>query len=170
MFKEAPAPTVEQLAKIVKLEESAARQLRQQEESFDRCDTDGFLSQWASQIGAEKDRKDIAILKNGGCATFPVLCDADGEVVATKIYVFENTFAGYGYTESWRVDPVKYGRKWVPVAGYSGKSRVQKQLNLHQEYRWFPAYAKITTAHGAKNTGLGGCANAFVGTFKKDED
>lgn len=170
MFKNAPAPTAEMLAKIEELEASAKRQLEAKEASFERCDTDGFLSQWASGIGADKDRASIQILKQGGCATFPVLCDAEGNVIATKIWVFENTFAGYGYTKSWKVDAVKYGRKWVPVSGYSGKSRVQKQLGLHEEFRWFPAYAKITTPLGAKSTGLGGCANAYVGTFKKDEE
>lgn len=170
MFKEAPAPTPEMLKEIERLEESAKRQMEQKEESFQRSDTDGFLSQWASGIGAEKDRASIRILKNGGCAPFRVLCDAEGNVIATKEYVFANTFAGYGVTRSWKVDPAKYGRKWVPVAGYSGKSRVQKQLGLHEEERWFPAYAKITVPHGAKSTGLAGCANAYVATFKKDEE
>lgn len=166
MFKEAPAPTAEMLAKIEELEASAKRQMEAKEESFERCDTDGFLSQWASGIGAERDRREIQILKQGGCATFPVLCDSEGNVIATKIYTFPDQYRGHGFVDRWKIDEAKYGKKWIPTGE---KSRVQKQLGLHEEYRWFPAYAKIAVPRGAKSTGLGGCANAYVGTFKKDE-
>lgn len=165
-----PAPTADQLAEIERLEQSARDQRRRSQESFDRCDTDGFLSQWANDIGAELNRKKADILRNGGCALFPVLCDADGTVVADRVYRFTNTFAGYGTVRRWKLPEdlaAKCGRKWIPAAAIS-KSRVQTKLGLHEEDRWMPAYAAITTG-GRHDRGLSGCANAFVGVFRQGE-
>jgi hypothetical protein len=175
-LKDKPAPTAEQLAAIAKLEEKAEDSRRRAEESFQRCDTDGFLSQWALNIGADLDREKANLLRDGGHAQFPVLCDEAGNVLAHKVYKFADRFA----PDQWNAPTVKKwrlpddeiakrgGRKWIPVAGIRA-SRVQKALGLHEEHRWFPAIAKITTG-GRKSTGLGGCANAFVAVFKQGEE
>jgi len=171
---QAPAPSPEHLAEIARLEANAQDQRRRSQESFDRCDTDGFLSQWANDIGAELNARKAELLRNGGYARFRVLCDAAGNVVADRIHEFADRYApewSNATVKRWRLPDdlaAKHGRKWVPVAGYSGKSRVQKKLELHEEDRWFRAYAKITTPRGAKSTGLAGCANAYVGTFRAD--
>lgn len=160
--KRAPKPSAAQLAEIERLEASAKRALEKEEESFQRCDTDGFLSQWALNIGAQRDRRQIEVLRNGGYARFPVLCDAEGNVLCERIHRFANQFAGYGYVEKWRLpDEVaaRLGRQWIPVASWRGKSRVQKQLGLREEDRWFPARAAIM----GSGTGLSGCASAYVG-------
>jgi hypothetical protein len=161
MLKEAPAPTEAQLAAINKFEEDAKECLRRVEESWERSDTDGFLSQWANDITARLDRQKIEILKNGGYAQFPVLCDEEGNVICYKIYTFQDKFS-YSYNRFWKVDKEKYGRRWIPIGK---KSRIQKQLKLHEETRWMPAYAYI----GGSGTGLSGCANAFV-TYGIKED
>lgn len=175
MFKEAPTPTAEQLAEIERLENERKRALARQEESFQRSDTDGFLSQWADGMTADKNQKTIQILKNGGCARFPVLCDADGNVVASKVYRFPDRNRPDQWNNPmvsrWRLPDelaAKVGRKWIPTC-YINESRVQKKLGFHEEDRWFPAVAKITTG-GRKATGLSGCANAFVAVFKKGEE
>lgn len=175
-YTEAPKPTAEQLARIEALKADAQRQREAKEESFQRCDTDGFVSQWALGIGAEKRDAEAKLLANGGCARFPVLCDADGNVIATKVHKFHDKFRPDQWNapmkEMWRLPDElaeKHGRKWVPCAGYSGKSRIQKQLGLHEEDRWFPAHAKITTG-GRKATGFSGMANAFVAVFKGAEE
>ncbi len=169
MFKEKPEPTPAQIQRAEELEKSAEFRRQKSIESFERSDTDGFLTQWAHDMGADKDRENAKILRNGGCATFPVLCDKDGNVLAHKIYTFANKHAGYGVVKRWRIPDDKisvYGRKWVPVGS---TSRVQKQLELREEMWWFPAVAKIGVPEGAKNTGLGGCANAHVRTIKKED-
>jgi hypothetical protein len=172
---EAPAPSAEQLAEIAKLDSEGRRALEMKEESFQRCDTDGFLSQWAHGITADLNREKVKLLKTGGYHQFPVLCDADGNVVASKVYRFADTFRPDQWNapkvRRWRLPDdlaAKAGRKWIPVAGYKA-SRVQKQLGFHEELRWFPAIAKITTG-GRKSTGLSGCANAFVAVFKVGEE
>lgn len=174
-LNEAPKPTTEQLAKIEYLEKQISRQRQSAADSFERCDTDGFVSQWASQIGADKNRKEIDLLKNGGYAQFPVLCDAEGNVLATKIYRFPDKYRPDQWNapekEMWRLpDNVaeKLGRKWVPAC-YINPSRIQKKLGLHEESRWFPAHAEITTG-GRKNTGLSGMANAYVAVFKGEKE
>lgn len=169
---EAPKPTGAQLAEIKRLEANTQQSRKLAEESFQRSDTDGFLSQWAHNIGADLDRAKIDILKNGGYARFPVLCDEAGNVVADRLYTFPNQFASWRTVQKWKLPnelAERHGRRWVPRASYRGKSRIQKQLGLHEDERWFPAFAKITTG-GRKSTGLSGCANAFVGTFKVGED
>jgi hypothetical protein len=169
MLTTAPAPTAAQLAKIAELEARATRAVEAERESFDRCDTDGFLSQWSHSMTRDLAQANARILENGGHAPFPVLCDASGEVLATVVFTFENPHPrGWGIQcrDMWRLGDAlaeKHGRKWVPCG--SG-SRVQKQLGLHEETRWFPAFAKLTVGRGQRSTGLGGCANAFVATFR----
>lgn len=173
-YTEAPKPTAAQLEAIEKLRNEAQRDRERAEESFQRCDIDGFVSQWASQIGAQKRDQQAKVLENGGCSEFSVLCDETGKVIATKVYAFDDKFR----PDQWNA-PKKYmwrlpdemveqaGRKWVPCANYKS-SRIQKQLKLHEEMRWFPAVAIITTG-GRKATGFGGMANAFVTVVKKTE-
>ena len=64
-------------------EQARAKELRA-EESFQSCDTDGFLSQWASRLGADFDREKAKILEKGG-AVFPALFDLEGNLVKAKL-------------------------------------------------------------------------------------
>ena len=82
--------TVEQLREQAKMKNASA------EESFDRCDTDGFLSQWASRLGADFDMMKADILERGG-AVFPALFDLEGNIVKAKL-----------------ID-TKYGKSWAIV-------------------------------------------------------
>lgn len=52
--------------------------------SFDRCDTDGALSQWSSTLNAQKARLLADIVDAGGVAKFPALFTLDGEYVPAK--------------------------------------------------------------------------------------
>lgn len=170
-LNEAPQASPAQLKEVERLETEAKDAKRREEESFERCDTDGFLSQWANSMTASLNRRKIEILKNGGYARFDVLVHAEtGWVIATKDYYFPNKFKPWTENHVWRVED-KYldltnGRKWIPCGR---TSKVQKSFALTEEKRWFKAHAKLTVARGAKSTGLSGCANAFVGVFKGDE-
>jgi len=66
------------------LREQAKAKVARAEESFERCDTDGFLSQWASRLGADFDLKKAEILEKGG-AIFPALFDLEGNLVKAKL-------------------------------------------------------------------------------------
>ena len=58
---------------------------RRKQESWDRSDTDGFLSQWASDLGAQEARMNAQIADRGGVWDFPILQDSDGNKVAAKL-------------------------------------------------------------------------------------
>lgn len=68
-----------------KLRAEAAAAEQRAADSFERCDTDGFLSQWASGITAEQKRKQAAIEDNGGVWNHPALFDLDGKRVRAKL-------------------------------------------------------------------------------------
>lgn len=161
-FDAPPAPTEEMLIEAKKLRDNASRSIERGKESFQRSDTDGFLSQWSHGISAELHSRNAEILEGGGCLEFPVLV-YNGEVIATKVYTFQNKHASWKTVSSWKIPDhlvEKIGRKWIPVGE---NSRIQKKLGLRQETRWFPAVAYITSS----GTGLSGCATAFVSTKKK---
>jgi hypothetical protein len=65
--------------------ESAAAKEAEAAASFERCDTDGFLSQWALGIGAAKDRMEADLLEAGGVHEFPALFDLQGNWVRAKL-------------------------------------------------------------------------------------
>lgn len=68
------------------LRASAAAHDQEAYDSFERCDTDGFLSQWASGLTAQLERRKADILDAGGVAEFPALFDVEtGERVAAKL-------------------------------------------------------------------------------------
>lgn len=66
------------------LREQAAEHERRREESWQRSDTDGFLSQWASGLSAQLARRKADIVEAGGKAEFRVIFDSDGNLVPSK--------------------------------------------------------------------------------------
>lgn len=54
-------------------------------ESFDRCDTDGFLTQWAHDVNARKYDLAAVLADNNGEAEFDALFDLDGNIVPAAI-------------------------------------------------------------------------------------
>jgi hypothetical protein len=135
------------------LRQMAADSEQRSRESWERSDTDGFLSQWANDISARMYRLQAEIADAGGKSTFTGLYYGDRRVKAKKI----ETRFGW----CWLLDGAEaaiFGRKFIPIAPYEGVSRVQKNLGLHEALELAPAKAKI----GGSGTGLSGCANAFV--------
>jgi len=164
MLKEHPAPTAAQLAKIEQLEQEAKDALRRQEESWERSDTDGFLSQWANGMTASLNRRKIEVLRCGGYAQFWVLVhEATGTVIATESVTFSLRDQPWIKNTKWRVEDehlhLTNGRKWIPVQRGDKPGRIAKSFGLVEDQRWFRAEAKIM----GSGTGLSGCANAFVG-------
>ena len=139
--------------------EEAAKHIANREESFQRSDTDGFLSQWASGLNASLALAKAEIAENGGYAQFTVLVNEKDEIVADRSY--EGKFGN----DSWLVfrelqDDL--GRAFIPTGA---KSRIQKNLGLKEKKVWAKAFAKIT----GKGYGLSG--TAWVATFPiRDEN
>lgn len=162
MLKEHPAPTEAQLKQIEGLEQEAKDALRRQEESWERSDTDGFLSQWANGMTASLNRRKIEVLKAGGYAQFWVLCHGD-TVISSESVTFSLHDQPWIKTTKWKVENehlhITNGRKWIPVQRGDKPGRIAKSFGLHEEQRWFKAEARIM----GSGTGLSGCANAYVG-------
>ena len=82
-------------------------------ESFDRCDTDGALSQWASQITVRQYQQQATLAENDYMWTFETLVDSDGNLVPCREI---NTRYGvsYGVYATYE-DAIKCGEiiKWV---------------------------------------------------------
>ena len=86
--------------------EEAARTARQDvQTSFDRSDTDGFVSQWASGVTAQQHELEAEVLARGGTWDFPVLT-RDGALVPARII------------------ETKFGAKW---AVFASAADAQKQ-------------------------------------------
>jgi hypothetical protein len=54
---------------------------RRSQESFERSDTDGFLSQWAADVTAQLYRVCADVAERGGRWEFTVLADAQGNPI-----------------------------------------------------------------------------------------
>ena len=116
---------------------AAAADCRQREaDSFERSDTDGFMSQWASNVMAQVNEIKAEIVENGNMGIFRGLYDGNRRVMAK---VIDTKFGA-----SWLLsdeESSKYGRKFLPIGS---NSRVQKQLGLRERMEKAPAW--VTTA------------------------
>jgi len=146
-------------AEALRLREGAKTSQQKEEESFQRSDTDGFLSQWAHGIGARLDNARAEILESGGTAEFSRLFEDDREVPCREIE------GRWGW--SWMLldddDVAKFGRKFIPRGS---KSRVQKQLGLCEKLVSKRAWAKIHSS----GSGLASCASATIAVFPCDQE
>lgn len=140
------------------LRESAAADEAEAAASFERCDTDGFLSQWASGMTARLKRLEADIRERGGVAEFPALF-RDGALVPAVII------------------ETKYGAKWgvfASAADANGRGRVVEWVPVGPK-----AYAKRGYTIGlverpakasvlGSGRGLSGAASAYVGPVPTD--
>lgn len=144
------------------LREMAARSRQAARDSFDRCDTDGFLSQWASDITAQQLERQAHIAEAGGRAQFTGLYQGKRRVAAKMV---SSQFMGRTRS-SWLLrddEAARFGRKWVPVGL---RSRVQGKLGLTERQEWAPAVAYL----GGNGRGLAGCASAFVAAKRTGDE
>lgn len=71
--------------KVAALRAKAAKSAKQGQESYERSDTDGFASQWASGLAAQEALMKANLEENAGKAEFPALFDKDGNMVPAKL-------------------------------------------------------------------------------------
>jgi len=121
-------------------------------ESFERCDTDGFVSQWADGLTAALQDTRADITEAGGLAEFAGLYEGDRRVRARVI--------GTKYGYCWLLDAAeaeRFGRKFVPTGK---RSRIQKEKGLREARELAPAWAALD----GRGTGLSG--SVWVSTFR----
>jgi len=149
-------------------QEQAYGKRKAKRDSFERCDTDGFVSQWASGIGAAQWELKAAVVRDGGYAPFQVLVDSDGVVVSCRNFTND-------YGTAWLVrdeHQARIGRTFIPAdgshrEGSRRRSRIQKNLGLRQELRDARAWVCIA---GGGGRGLSGAASCYADTFPLRDD
>lgn len=91
-------------------------------ESFERCDTDGFMSQWAAgQTAGLADAK-ARLAEQGWKSEFPALFDLDGRLVPAKLIDTQ-------FGESWAlIDPENPKGRFL---GFVNPSKARKASTRH---------------------------------------
>jgi hypothetical protein len=139
------------------LRESAAAKDQQAADSWERCDTDGFVSQWANNINASLDRRKADLIDEGKLARFKGLYDGDRRVKAKQI---ETKFGFAWLLHDDEADLIaRRGKKFLPTGK---RSRILKKLGLSERTELAPAWACLT----GSGSGLSGCASVHVATFR----
>ena len=143
---------------------AARAQLQEKEDSFQRCDTDGFLSQWASGLNAELNMRKAQITEAGMKAEFPGLWEGDRRVKARIIHTTHPR--GWGEQSSWLLHEdeadliARRGKKFIPTAWDNSPRSTLVKLGLRQRTELAPAWAKMD----GRGTGLSG--QAWVANFR----
>jgi hypothetical protein len=139
------------LAKAAQHDQDAA-------DSFERCDTDGFLSQWGSQQMGALERRQADIAAAGGVWTFSrlQLVTAAGE--ATDARLVETR-----YGAKWRLDSTD---QWLPVQPKRESTLAKHGYREVTETEVAPAKAIHWAPAGAR--GLSGATSVQVIIFRTD--
>jgi hypothetical protein len=132
---------------------------RREQESFDRCDTDGFLSQWASSMTARLYSLAADVAEQGGMWPFRTLADADGKPI-----------------DGAREVRTRYGWAWVLPDGTwfnPSKARSDERADANNRAKGFtfvhvdrPAVVALSDGGG---TGLSGAASCYPVVLPKRE-
>jgi hypothetical protein len=86
-------------------------------DSFDRCDTDGFLSQWANDQTARVYEAAASLAENGWVAEMPALFDLDGNLLDAR------PVSGR-YGTSWMITEADGSRRFV---GFSHAAKAARR-------------------------------------------
>jgi hypothetical protein len=143
-------------SEAARLRAEAAQHDQDAADSFDRCDTDGFVSQWASGQMADLRRREAELAEHGGTWTFArtELVTLDGQ--PTDAREVQTRFGA-----KWRLDSTD---QWLPVA-----PKREATLAKH-------GYREVTTtevapakaAHSGSGKGLAGATSVSVVIYRAD--
>lgn len=125
------------------LQAEAAQHTQDAAESFERCDTDGFMSQWASGMMAEEKRLQASIQDNGGKAEFLALFDLNGNLVPAK---YIETRYGWAWGILADTDPDSRFIGWFNPSRASTAKRAlanDRKKGYQVGYALAPAKAKL---------------------------
>ena len=126
-------------------------------ESFDRCDTDGCVSQFAHNLMGRLNDTLARLEEDGKVSKFIGLYEGDRRVKAKM---------GYGqYGSYWLLHDdeerliASRGKRFLPTGS---RSRVLKNLGLFEREELAPAWATLDS----NGTGLGGLASCKVVVYR----
>lgn len=140
---------------VKQLEQQAGAYLQNANESFERCDTDGFVSQWAAGINSDVCRAKARIASKGGLDVFTGLYSGNTRVRAK---IVDGRFGAV-----WLIDECDQrltgGRTFIPAGA---RSKVQLALGLSERAELAPA--NVCTAGSGR--GLAGATSVRVVSFR----
>ena len=132
------------LAKAEQYKNNSEANRQESLDSFDRCDTDGFLSQWALQRMAFLENHKKELCEKFGLHTFLGLYKGNRRIKAKQI------LGEYGY--SWLLHETEReefaGRTFLPFNNGNGRSKILKSFGLEELKVKSPAWVDF-----AKNGG-----------------
>lgn len=133
---------------------------QQARESFDRCDTDGFASQYASTLTGRLKRRQADILEHGGVATFHGLYEGDRRV---KAEIREGEFGYFWLLHPDEQDIIdRRGKRFVPYNRCKGNGRILKGLGLTERKELAPADAEMAGG----GYGFSGMSGVYIATVR----
>lgn len=144
----------------------AKRAREREEESFQRSDTDGCVTQWCLNFTAQEADRRAQICEEGGTASFQGLYEGFRRVKAKLIDT--------DFGRCWLLDDSEYrliaarGKRFVPCEGYRRKSRILAQLGLAERYERAAAWAKTSAPKGAK--GFSGLTSLFIKVYRTGDE
>jgi hypothetical protein len=106
------------------LRQMAADCYKASADSFDRCDTDGFLSQWASDQTGRIYQAAANLAENGWVAEEVALFDLDGNLLDAR-----NVTSQYG--SSWMITAADGSRRFVGISIAKKAARRRAHYEKH---------------------------------------
>lgn len=112
-------------------------------ESWNRCDTDGFVTQWAHGLWRRLAEYKIVLLECGRVALFDGLYIGNERIPAELID--QKCPWSYGTKKTWVIKKgspyiERFGRRYIP---HGKGSRIQKKLGLREAREYDLAWADI---------------------------
>jgi len=129
-------------------------------ESFDRCDTDGFVTQFASDLSGREAQRNAEIVEAGGTAKFRGLYErATGDRVRAKLIK-----GNYGMVWAFCDQLGNFTGRFIGDSKGGPRSRI---FQLGYEVLWEDAPARAVVTGEGK--GFSGLASCHVTTVRADE-
>ena len=145
-----------------RLRKSSAANYEEKEKSFERCDTDGFLSQWASGLSGQLESRLAEICDNGGLDEFRGLFDVNTGKRVPAVLIDGK------YGMCWAICDEATGEftgKFVKALDYDATPRQRANLakkGYEERKEMVPAWARFE----GRGTGLSG--TCWVATYRLD--
>lgn len=150
--------TADWIALADRLDGNSDEHFKTEHESFERCDTDGFVSQWAHGICGDRDRVKAQIARNNGFAVFDGLYENGRRV---KARIIQTRFGSSWLLHEDEADLIaKRGKQFLPTGE---NSRVLKSLGLEEREENAPAWATLD----GSGTGLSG--HVWVTVYRRGD-
>jgi hypothetical protein len=162
----------ERAATAAELRLQAAAAERAAADSFERSDTDGFVSQWASSLTARLKRTQADLAEAGGVSSFRALFDTDGNLVAAK---WVETRFGYAWGLLPTDDPRGRFTGWFHPSEARSAAR-RKAADARKGYQVGRVLAPAKAELKGTGTGMAGATSVQVvvrrtdGGFSRDAE